>query len=285
MNEFPVNESTVMFGQSKATCLKKTVSHSGVAIASVVVECPLYITPELLRHRSFSFCQQSGRATPSAVLLDQVRINPAFFDEVGINQSGMVAEQSISPEMLEQFRSEWESLAKVCASYVRRWSVEYKIHKQVANRALIPFMRTRLIITATDWDGFFEQRISPKAQPEMRHLAECIDSAIKNTTADIAETHLPWGTESIIQAVARSARVCVGSHTDKEITPADDIRLVRMLFENRHLSPFEHIAYETVSSRCANFRYWKSFRFEIETFPDYALYLLSVDAEKLGGKF
>ena len=42
------------------------------------------------------------------------------------------------------------------------------VHKQVANRVLEPFMWHTVIITATDWDGFWLQRCSPLAQPEIR---------------------------------------------------------------------------------------------------------------------
>ena len=51
------------------------------------------------------------------------------------------------------------------------------VHKQVANRLLEPFMWHTVIVTATDWDGFWLQRCSPLAQPEIRVVADAMRAA------------------------------------------------------------------------------------------------------------
>jgi cysteinyl-tRNA synthetase len=45
--------------------------------------------------------------------------------------------------------------------------LELKIHKQLANRLLEPFLWHTVIVTATDWSNFFALRANPEAQPEI----------------------------------------------------------------------------------------------------------------------
>ena len=51
------------------------------------------------------------------------------------------------------------------------------MHKQVANRLLEPFMWHTVIVTATEWDNFWNLRCHPDAQPEIRLVAEAMRAA------------------------------------------------------------------------------------------------------------
>ena len=53
------------------------------------------------------------------------------------------------------------------------------VHKQVANRLLEPFMWHTVIVTATEWDNFFNLRCHPDAQPEIRLVAESMRAAVR----------------------------------------------------------------------------------------------------------
>jgi hypothetical protein len=71
------------------------------------------------------------------------------------------------------------------------------------NRLLEPFAWVTAIISATEWAGFFAQRIHGDAQDEFHQTAICIRDAIEaSTPAPVGwgQWHLPFTTR------ARSAR-------------------------------------------------------------------------------
>ena len=263
----------ITIGQSSATVVARSINAVGDVITSWELEFPRFITPEILRHRSFSFCQQSSRATPTKVLLDQVRNNPAFFDELGVNKSGMTADETLTPSKARLFELAWMGQANIAANFAEEWAAK-GVHKQVINRILEPFMRTKMLVTATDTDGFFRQRISKLAQPEIRNLAKAMLEARNRTEPEDRCEHIPYDFafteedygERIIRGVAASARVCVGRHDGKPSTYEQDWKLVKMLFDNNHMSPFEHVAFrEYLDAKWANLRGWRSMRNRIES--------------------
>lgn len=259
-------------GQSTATVVAKTID-AGNPIVTWELEFPRYITPEILRHRSFSFCQQSSRATPTRVLVQRIKTNPAFFDELGINRPGMTAAEVMDPAMAREFELDWMGLTSSACRFALKWGAK-GAHKQIVNRALEPFMRTKMLVTATATREFFAQRRSPLAQPEMRNLAEAMWESVNEAEADRSEWHIPYSEhfeeESpqllIIRSIAASARVCVGRHDGTPSTLDQDWKLVKMLFDNNHRSPFEHIA-DGHQGKFANFYGWRSMRYVMEETP------------------
>lgn len=264
--------STRLKGQSRATVVAKTI-HGGNPIISWELEFPRYITPEILRHRSFSFCQQSSRATPTQVLVERIQENPAFFDELGINRPGMTAAEVMDPKMAREFELDWMGLTSAACRFALKWS-EKGAHKQIVNRALEPFMKTKMLVTATATREFFNQRRSILAQPEMRNLADAMWESTYATEAERCEHHIPYGDKfeetspqlRIIRGIAASARVCVGRHDGTPSTLAEDWRLVKRLYDNNRRSPFEHVA-EGFHGRFANFYGWMSLRYVMEEMP------------------
>lgn len=261
-------------GQSSAQVVAHTINPDGQSIVTWELEFPRFITPEILRHRSFSFCQQSSRATPTKVLLEQVRENPAFFDELGVNKSGMTADEVLSESKARLFELAWIGQAHIAANFAEEWA-KRGVHKQVINRILEPFMRTKMLVTATDTENFFRQRLSGFAQPEIRNLAKAMSKSFASSEGKHAILHIPYRDyfdedseeRVLVRGVAASARVCVGRHDGKPSTFEQDFALVKMLFENRHLSPFEHVAKSAGSYRIRNFRGWRSIRADIEDNP------------------
>jgi thymidylate synthase ThyX len=58
------------------------------------------------------------------------------------------------------------------------------LHKSVVNRLLEPFMWHKIIVSATEWENFFSQRVSPLAQPEIRVVAEKMMTALYKSEPD-----------------------------------------------------------------------------------------------------
>lgn len=228
----------------------------GSRVTTMLLEYPRFIHAEFMTHRVFSRNASSSRAIPVEKLVKLALDDPAFFVHVGTNKPGMQAGAEVDDRAL--FEIEWKELAKISAEYVRRWSEQYGIHKQVANRAMEPWHHIKVIVTATDWHNFFALRDHEAAQPEMRALAVEMRKAY-NESEPVrllpGDWHLPlvnggeemprWDTAALVKAsVARSARTSYMNHDGTNPNVEKDIGLHDQLVGATpiHASPAEHQA-------------------------------------------
>lgn len=160
------------------------------------------------------------------------------------------------------------------------------LHKSVINRLLEPFQYVTSIITATDWSGFWEQRDSELAQPEIREAARAMREAYEHSTPQrvrLGEWHLPYITSDDIKeaydlglnshdqnaifkkiSVARCARVSYLTHAGKRDLGADITLYNRLITAfPPHWSPLEHVATPTLVSTLGNFKGWDQLRHRI----------------------
>jgi len=129
--------------------------------------------------------------------------------------------------------------------------------KGLTNRLLETFMWHTVIVTATEWDNFFNLRTDDNAQLEIRIIAGMMKEAYAASTPALlheGEWHLPfiqeheleWAKENPLDAVkavtARCARVSYLTHDKKVIDLSADFRLADSLAASGHMSPFEHAA-------------------------------------------
>lgn len=159
------------------------------------------------------------------------------------------------------------------------------LHKSVINRLLEPFQYVTSIITATDWQGFFEQRDSELAQPEIRVAAQAMASAIENSQPQrlkLGDWHLPYITsDDYLEATerhydrdktlavfkmisaARCARVSYLTHDGKRNWTADlDLYQRLVTAFPPHWSPLEHVATPVNYQTKGNFDGWAQLRHE-----------------------
>lgn len=194
----------------------KVICHSeapnGEQLITLELEFHRFILSELNTHRSFSRNAQSSRAVPIEKMIEQVRNNPAIPVHWGKNQKGMVAEQ----EHFEFIDMDWalpefeklginlgkspEQAWRIAATYAADVAESFNeagYHKQIVNRILEPFMRTKGVVTATKdaYDSFFKLRCHKDAQPEIKLLAERMHKVIaesKPNKLQHGEYHLPY---------------------------------------------------------------------------------------------
>lgn len=217
----------------------------------------------------------SSRAVPTNKMVSRVLENPAMPVEWGVNKPGMSASEALTTVQAEDAKAQW-LLARDSAVQHVRLLQDFNVHKQIINRILEPFMWHTVIVTATEWDNFFNLRLAENAQPEIRVAAQHMRAAIdgsKPAPVAIGEWHLPlvqddersMPIEELKKvSAARCARVSYLTHDGKRDIEKD-IELCERLRSDRHLSPFEHVA--TPSSEAdlhANFRGWVQMRKEIE---------------------
>jgi thymidylate synthase ThyX len=222
---------------------------NNVRLTTLALHYPRFILPEVNTHRIFSRSTSSSRAIPTSKLIEQVETVPAMPVYWGENKSGMQADKVC--EKVEEAKICWVAASKKAAHWAKILA-EYKVHKQVTNRVLEPYLFVNTVVTATEWDNFFRLRLDAAAQPEFRALAWAMKIAMDNSTPTnlvLGEWHLPF-TEGLnenietmqLVSAARCARVSYLNHDGSKSTVAKDVQLANQLLADRHMSPLEHQA-------------------------------------------
>lgn len=254
----------------QAKIIADSITQEGKRITTFQLTYPRFIHGEVMTHRVFSRNAMSSRAIPVAKMIKQVWSNPAMPIHWGANQPGMQANKQLEGFKLWLAKSCWSVAAKLAASVA--WVMDKcGTHKQVANRLLEPFQWMHTIVTATEWDNFYELRCHPDAQPEFQALATVMRSQ-HNQSKPIplaeGEWHTPYVTKHTGDntldckvSAARCARVSYLTHEGKEPSVAEDLALFNRLAGMRplHASPLEHQA--TPGHVCTgNFVGWTQYR-------------------------
>ncbi len=285
-------------GNITAKIIADSVSKDGVRLTTMQLCYPRFIHGEFMTHRMFSRNAMSSRAVPVKKIIDQVRNNPAMPIHWGANQAGMQAEQEVEDTV--RAKVYWEEAAATAAKYAEELS-SYEVHKQVVNRILEPFQFMHTVVTATEWDNFFALRLHKDAQPEIYELSRCMLEAMNNnepTELVEGQWHIPYvdmfdfvrrpinqkqysyDVDTALKcSVARCARVSYLNHDQSQPSIEKDLKLYQMLYDSKHLSPFEHQASPMQSDSVdgvthtdrlgnkwsGNFRNWIKYRKLIET--------------------
>lgn len=177
----------------KATIVADSISaHTNQRITTFELEYPRFIHAELMTHRQFSRNAASSRAIPIDKMIEQVLSNPAEPIHWGANQSGMQADKQI----VETGRAKqvWK-IAKEDAIYHAEKLQELGLHKQIVNRVLEPFQMMKTLVTATNFDNFFNLRCHKDAQPEIKQLADLMYQAMQESKPEVlqaGEWHTPY---------------------------------------------------------------------------------------------
>ena len=244
----------------QAKIIEDSISAEGKRITTFQLLYPRFIHAEVLTHRVFSRNASSSRAIPVTKMLAMVKEDPAMPIHWGRNQPGMQAKEELL--LGDRYLAEvlWREAAQKAASVAERM-VELGLHKQIANRILEPFQHISVVLTATDFDNWFELRAHPDAQPEIQALAIEMQKAIAESIPrelKPSEWHLPYVTteerndgffkknpELLRQiSAARCCRVSYLRHDGTAASISDDLALCEKLVGAKplHASPFEHQA-------------------------------------------
>ncbi len=256
-----------------------SIGPNGVRIITFQLEYPRFIHGEVMTHRVFSRNAMSSRAVPVRKMIEQVRNDPAMPVHWGANQPGMQAKAQV--EDIEAAKELWLKAANRAADVAEEMTA-MGLHKQVANRILEPFQWMHTIVTATEWDNFFELRVHEDAEPNFQVLARCMKSLYDDHLPEYnayGEWHLPYIIhqrdheltleQQIKSSVARCARVSYLTHDGEHPSLDKDLMLYDLLVTSvpRHASPAEHQAVPSPQYKTnltANFQGWLQNRKLIE---------------------
>ena len=187
----------------------------------------------------------------------------------GSNKAGMQAGDELDVIYLNKAKLEWESALESAVNHAESLSI-IGLHKQHVNRILEPFQLIEVLVTATEWDNFFELRCHEDAQPEIHHLACLMRDAMFYSTPIEREMHIPFIDDDFDKPVERSVARCARvSYTLRDGTTSieKDLELYDRLVgsEPLHASPSEHQAFAMRSSDfIKNFRGWEQYRVILE---------------------
>lgn len=222
----------------------------------ITLECvyPKFIQAEINTHRQLVKNASSHRAVPYDTLKEFLYIPEA----VGINKSGMRADEYLAEDTLKEFKEEWTNLYLNISQKASELKDKYKVHKQLINRVIEPFTLTKGILTGTmeTWEHIFNLRIHKDAQPEFCDLMikakEVINQSVPQQLK-IGEYHLPYvdsveaGVDDVNIKISASciAQVSYRKLDDTPEKALDIFNKLNLLSTDKnnppHISPVQHI--------------------------------------------
>lgn len=269
-------------GQIEVKILADSISKAGKRITTFQLKYPRFIHAEFMTHRVFGRNASSSRAIPVKLILKAVWNKPASPLHWGTNKAGMQAGGELWGAKRLMAQLAWVYAGR-CACAFAWIMMKLGIHKQVANRVLEPWQHIHVVMTATEFDNFYELRDHEDAQPEIHVLAYIMRELQRKSTPRLlneGEWHLPYITYDEMQehdletlkrtSAARCCRVSYMKHDGTKATVAEDLKLCDRLVGAvpLHASPFEHQATpdleNTTPELHGNLKGWNQFRKYIE---------------------
>lgn len=262
-----------------ARVILDSVNMHGDRLLTVILTIPKWIQAELNTHRLLSRNSASSRARPNHVVMTSIMDNPVIPIRFHRNAKGMQGGLEIEGEDLARAQRAWFSVRDaVLASEGYRELIDLDVHKQVINRLLEAWMFTDVVVSATDFSGFFAQRVHKDAQPEFQHVARIFKAAYDASVPRElmpGEWHLPLMREDEADidpdiakrvSAARCARTSYMTHEGIRDINADLDLFDRLVLRTKnsdpgHWSPLEHVAQSQAIRRASgNFHGWTQLR-------------------------
>lgn len=225
-----------------------TINTAGVRNTSFEVYAPRYLLAEMNTHRLLARSAASSRAIPVETRIQMVVDEPFIPNAFGKNKKGMQSSEDLDEETSTLARAIWIKATQSAIQFAKQLK-ELAVHKQQANRILEPYVYYSGVVSGTEWDNFWDLRISEYADPGFYELA-CMMKEVYDAGTPIQNSfHLPYIDDNIMMlsdalkvSVARCARVSYSTFGGKKSSFEEDLELYHKLLSSRHLSPFDHPA-------------------------------------------
>lgn len=255
-----------------AKVIADSISENGKRITTFELEYHRYIHGELLTNRMFSRNCSSSRAIPISKMIEYTENNMAIPLYWGSAKRGMSAGDEIQSTWLPKLL--WKGTFHGVKQVVKCMN-KLGLHKQVPNRLLEPWQMMKTVVTATEFDNFFNLRIEGAAQPEIAMLAHKMWLALEDSKPELlkeGQWHLPYVDTLVVEgriegrpsdndqyyfmldgsgevhledAIKVSAASCAAvSYRTESMTLKKADKIFDMLIKDKtlHASPFENLA-------------------------------------------
>lgn len=250
---------------NKVQIVADSISPTGDRVTTMIVKLWRPLTAQFNTHRMFSRNSASSRAIPVKKMVNR---EPMFPMSWPAEKPGMQGGNELEYSDRLEAQAMWETAYRTIERMVSRYVEEHpdsstRLHKSYLNRLLEPFQEQEILVTATEWDNFFDlrsSRLNTDTQYEFRVVADEMLTALEESVpveVGYDGDHLPLceDREELVKAgfdpakvsVGRCARISYLTHLG-ERDPADDERLHDQLREAGHASPFEHVCTPMVPS-------------------------------------
>ena len=260
-----------------AKVIADSINWTGYRVTTLELEYPRYIHSELLTHRVFSRNAASSRAIPVDKMIDIIVNQREFYPIWTKSEKGMQGEIITDENTILMLNTEWK-MARAHATHAA-WNLKrLGIHKQNINRLLEPYQFMKTLVTATDWDNFFDLRLAPDVMPEMQLLAWKMREALINSEPKklvIGEWHLPYikGDEGFTTDEARKISVsCCAQVSYRKLDTSKEkaLDIFQKLISGDHLhaSAFEHVCTPITdydAPLLGNLKGWRQYRHIVES--------------------
>ena len=274
----------------RAQVILDSVSEAGDRLTTMEVCMPRIILAEHGTHRDRERNASSSRAIPFARMKADVLANPFIPEFWWSEQKGMQGGEPIPLELQLLAAEIWtdtlEHVARAASKlhYIGHTyaglhhipdyeHIDIRLHKNIPNRLLEPWMWTTVIVSATQWKHFFNLRCHESAEPHFQKVACMMRSALEKSVPVLRDVHMPYVTNNdenqlrdeghdtrslMAISTARCARVSYLTH-DGTRDPEKDLDLHGSLESEKHMSPFGHVAIAG-AGQCGPFTGWFQYR-------------------------
>ncbi len=267
---------------TKALMIADSIGPDDVRLCTLEVKMHPSAVEHFLTHRAFARNGASKRAIPLRRQIQAVLDEPVYPLHYGSERPGMVSGDELN-EGDRRYVDGWWDNAREAAINAASEAGRIGLHKEAASRVLAPFVWRTYVVSATDWQGFFSQRLDRHAQYEIRRVAHCIrDAMAESTPRELrpGQWHLPYvdyddrrqaakrGFDIRKISTARCARVSYLTHNGVRDLDVDVALVDDKLQPNGHWSPFEHVAtpsHHLDDDAPGCFRGWMQYRHLLET--------------------
>jgi len=277
-----------------AVIIADSISPGGVRITTAEVKLWKPLVAEFNTHKVLSRNSASTRAIPAKRQISTVLEDP-YIPAFKYNQSGMQPAELLTERDMEKAVEEWliarDNAVQTVLNmgYCENSGISPGVHKQWCGRLLEPWLLTTILVTATDYQNFFNLRCNPLAQDEIRWAAENLKEAMDNSKPVERLIHTPYVNipeedfceatcpEDLAMYMKISAGRCATVSYDnlgEGINAEKDLARCESLISCGHWSPLEHVAFIDESAcdyrtYSGNFRHWQQFR---KTYKGEAVY-------------
>lgn len=210
-----------------AEIIADSMSPQGHRLTTFLLNVPQIIVKELLRHRMFSFSSSSMRAIPFNKVLADIRQNmfvPIAFQS---HHSGMQGTEYLTGEDEDMAIAQWISAGfKACVEAEKLYNMGAT--KQLCSRIIEPFGYAQILVTATEFDNFFDLRCPVyeveigSHKEQFRSRRDLINKYLTYVSEDWQWFDINKSQAEIhIQALAESMWDAMNTSTPKSLEPGD----------------------------------------------------------------
>lgn len=281
-----------------AEVIADSINSESVRLTTFILTMPRFLLSEMNTHRAFTRSSASSRAIPAKKLIESVATDPFIPVFWPKEHSGMQAQEYFTAEEADELglSGMWEEAAEAMIDMSELFMSE-GVSKQITNRLLEPFLWHSVLVTATDFENFFNLRADNLAEPHLELLANLMLEAYNSSKPAFVKSgdwHVPYGGNIILNpeekdkykeilepykfidkrlearfnlsvASARCARMSYNQF-DGTFSYEKDIELFKRLTQVSHWSATEHCARAEANKKYSgNFRGWTQLR---KLFPD-----------------